>query len=101
MQSQVGNCFIEYIWTAHGTRPPQILERFPFWSAEPRCEYFRSLAHAGVNSLYRPDHMTSRQIEVEGTIQEVFPEAVRIVDEGGNELCRWTVEDEYDEIRHH
>lgn len=101
MQSQVGNCFIESIWQACGTSQPEILERYPFWAAEPNAEYFRGLAHAGVNSLYRPDHMTPRQILVEGTVKEVFPEAVRIVDQDGKELCRWTTADEYDEIQHH
>lgn len=100
MHSQVGNCFVEYIWPSHGTGTPEILERFPFWAAEPKAEFFRSLAHAGVNSLYRSDHLTPRQIVVEGAIKEVFPEAVRIVDQAGNELCRWTVEDEYEEIKH-
>jgi hypothetical protein len=101
MQTRVGKCFVEYIWAAHGTRPPEILERFPFWSAEPSCEYFRGLAHAGIPSLYRPDHMTAREIMVDGVPTEVFPEAVRIVDEDGNELCRWTSDEEYDEIQHH
>lgn len=101
MQSQVGNCFIEYIWPARGTSRPEVLERFPFWSAEPKAEYFRGLAHAGVNSLYRPDHLPPRPIMVEGAVKQVFPEAVRIVNEDGIELCRWTLDEEYEEIRHH
>lgn len=101
MHSQVGNCFVEYIWPAHGTRTLEVLERFPFWSAEPNAEYFRSLAHAGLNSLYRPDQLPSREIIVEGAVKHVFPEAVRIVDQDGVELCRWTIDEEYEEIRHH
>lgn len=101
MQTQLGNCFVEYIWPAHGSGPPEVLERFPFWSSEPSAEYFRGLAHAGVPSLYRPDHLPAREIIVDGEPKEVFPEAVRIVDQDGNELCRWTVEEEYEEIQHH
>jgi hypothetical protein len=101
MTPQLGNCFIEYIWPAHGAGTPEVLERFPFWSTDPKCEYFRSLAHAGLNSLYRPDHLPSREIIVEGTVKQVFPEAVRIVDQDGVELCRWTNDEEYEEIQHH
>jgi len=101
MQARVGNCFVEYIWAGHGTRSPEVLERFPFWSAEPTADYFRELAHSGIPSLYRPDHLTAREIIVDGVAKEVFPEAVRIVDEEGHELCRWTSFDEYDEIQHH
>jgi hypothetical protein len=101
MQTRLGDCFVEYIWAAHGTRAPEVLERYPFWSAEPSVEYFRSLAHAGIPCLYRADHLTAHEILVDGARKEVFPEAVRIVDQDGNELCRWTSDDEYEEIRHH
>jgi hypothetical protein len=101
MQTRVGNCFVEYIWPAHGRPAPEVLERFPFWSAEPSAEYFRGLAHAGIPCLYRPDHLSPREIMVDGSPKQVFPEAVRIVDQDGNELCRWTALDEYEEIRHH
>ncbi len=101
MQTKLGNCFVEYIWPAQGRPTPEVLERFPFWAAEPTAEYFRGLAHAGIPCLYRPDHLTARTILVDGERKEVFPEAVRIVDEEGHELCRWTSIDEYEEIRHH
>ncbi len=101
MQTRLGNCFVEYIWTAHGTHAPEVLEKYPFWSADPSVAYFRGLAHAGIPCLYRPDHLSAREIMVDGAPQEVFPEAVRIVDQDGHELCRWTSDDEYEEIRHH
>lgn len=101
MQSQVGNCFIEYIWPARGTSNPEVLDRFPFWSAEPDVHYFRNLAHAGVRSFYRSDHPHADEIYVEGSLRKAVPEAVRIVDQDGREICRWTYPDEYDEIQHH
>jgi hypothetical protein len=99
--TRVGNCFVEYIWPAQGRRAPEVLDRYPFWSAEPSVDYFRGLAHAGIPSLYRPEHWTAHEITVDGQLKTVFPEAVRIVDETGNELCRWTSLDEYEEIRRH
>ncbi|WOJ90317.1 hypothetical protein RZS28_03185 [Methylocapsa polymorpha] len=99
MQSQVGSRFIEYIWPAQGTGAPEVLERFPFWSSAPSVGYFRSLAHAGVRSFYRTDHPHSEQILVEGSSRTVFPEAVRVVDQDGKEICRWTTEDEYEELQ--
>ena len=100
MQSPVGNCFIEYIWPASGTRPPEVLERFPFWSPEPDANYFRGLAHAGIRSFYRADHRKPEQIVVDGHSKEVSAEAVRLVDQDGKEICRWTAEDEYEELSH-
>jgi hypothetical protein len=99
MQSHVGSRFIEYIWPARGSGAPEVLERFPFWSSEPSVEYFRSLAHAGVRSFYRLDHPHSEQISVGGSSLMVFPEAVRIVDQDGAEICRWTTADEYEELQ--
>lgn len=99
MQSPVGSCFIEYIWPARGASTPEVLERFPFWSSEPNVEYFRSLAHAGIRSFYRMDHPHSDQIWVGGALKNVFPEAVRVVDQDGKEICRWTTSDEYEELQ--
>jgi hypothetical protein len=99
MQTQVGNCFVEYIWPAHGTTTPEVLGRFPFWSSEPNVEYFRSLAHAGVKSFYRVDHHNLEQMSVDGS-HRVFAAAVRIVDQDGKEICRWTTEDEFEEVQH-
>jgi hypothetical protein len=100
MQSPVGNCFIEYIWSASGTRAPEILERFPFWSPEPHADYFRGLAHAGVPSFYGAAHRKPEQIVVDGLTREVTAEAVRLVDQDGKEICRWTAADEYEELSH-
>lgn len=99
MHSQVGSRFIEYIWTARGGAAPEVLERLPFWSSDPSARYFRALAHAGVKTFYRADHPHSEQILVEGASRTVFPEAVRIVDQDGKEICRWTTADEYEEIQ--
>jgi|GEM_PF-1626556 hypothetical protein len=98
MQSAVGNCFIEYIWPGRGTSHPEVLERYPFWCSEPHVDYFRSLAHAGIRSFYRGDHPKRECIEVAGSPKEVTAEAVRLVDRDGNEICRWTAEDEYEEL---
>lgn len=98
MHSPVGNCFIEYIWSASGTRAPEILERFPFWSPEPDADYFRGLAHAGVPSFYGAAHRKPEQIVVDGLTREVTAEAVRLVDQDGKEICRWTAADEYEEL---
>ena len=100
MHSPVGNCFIEYIWSASGTRAPEILERFPFWSPEPVADYFRGLAHAGVPSFYGAAHRKPEQIVVDGLTREVTAEAVRLVDQDGKEICRWTAADEYEELSH-
>jgi len=97
MQSPVGNCFIEYIWPARGSSP-EVLERFPFWSPEPDVDYFRSLAHAGIRSFYRTDHPKREQILVDGTAKEVTAEAVRLVDQDGKEICRWTAAEEYEDL---
>jgi hypothetical protein len=98
MQSSAGNCFVEYIWPGRGTSTPEVLERFPFWSGEPHVDYFRCLAHAGIRSFYRADHPKREQVWVAGTLKEVMPEAVRLVDESGKEICRWTVADEWEEL---
>jgi hypothetical protein len=98
MQTTVGNCFIEYIWPGRGTSTPEVLERYPFWSGEPHVDYFRSLAHAGIRSFYRGDHPKREHIEVGGAPKEVIAEAVRLVDQDGREICRWTAEDEYEEL---
>jgi len=45
------------------------------------------------------DHPHSEQILVEGSSRTVFPEAVRVVDQEGKEICRWTTADEYDELQ--
>lgn len=100
MHSSVGNCFIEYIWPASKARAPEILERYPFWSPEPDADYFRCLAHAGIRSFYRADHRKPEPIIVDGTPKEVTAEAVRLVDQDGNEICRWTAADEYEELSH-
>ncbi|HET6376844.1 MAG TPA: hypothetical protein VFG05_00820 [Methylocella sp.] len=98
MHSSMGNCFIEYIWPGRGTSTPEVLARFPFWSPEPHVDYFRSLAHAGIRSFYRAEHPRAEQIEVGGKVKEVTAEAVRLVDENGKEICRWTAADEYEEL---
>jgi hypothetical protein len=98
MRSPVGNCFIEYIWPGRGTSTPEVLERFPFWTPELHVDYFRSLAHAGIRSFYRAEHPRPEQISVGGVVKEVTPEAVRLVDQNGKEICRWTAEDEYEEL---
>ncbi|MCI0468077.1 MAG: hypothetical protein L0Y57_13940 [Beijerinckiaceae bacterium] len=98
MQSRTGNCFIEYIWPGRGTSTPQVLDRYPFWSGEPHVDYFRSLAHAGIRSFYRQEHPKIEQISAGGSLKEVTPEAVRLVDQDGKEICRWTAEDEYEEL---
>lgn len=98
MRSSAGNCFIEYIWPGRGTSAPEVLERFPFWSAEPHVDYFRCLAHAGIRSFYRSGCPKREQIRVGGSLKEVTPEAVRLVDQEGKEICRWTAADEYEEL---
>ncbi|MBO0734895.1 MAG: hypothetical protein J2P49_11395 [Methylocapsa sp.] len=98
MQSQTGNCFIEYIWPGRGTPNPEVLDRFPFWSGEPHVDYFRSLAHAGIRSFYRGEHPKGEPVLIGGTLKEVRAEAIRLVDEEGHEICRWTAEDEYEEL---
>lgn len=98
MQTSAGNCFIEYIWPGRGTSKPEVLERFPFWSGEPHVDYFRSLAHAGIRTFYGADHPKRGQIWIEGSLKEVTPEAVRLVDQDGHEICRWTAADEYEEL---
>jgi hypothetical protein len=100
MQSSTGNCFIEYIWPGRGTSKPEVLERFPFWSGEPHVDYFRSLAHAGIRTFYGADHPKREHIWIEGSYKEVSPEAVRLVDQDGREICRWTAADEYEEFTH-
>ncbi len=97
MQSPVGNCFIEYIWPARGTSP-KVLERFPFWSPEPDVDYFRSLAHAGIRSFYRAGYPKREQILVDGTEKDVTAEAVRLVDQDGKKICRWTAAEEYEDL---
>ncbi|HUB64601.1 MAG TPA: hypothetical protein VL996_09185 [Methylocella sp.] len=99
MQSPIGHCFIEYIWPARGPRP-EVLERFPFWSPERDVAYFRGLAHAGIRNFYRGDHPKREQILVDGVSREVTAQAVRLVDENGREMCRWTASDEYEELSH-
>ena len=98
MQSRTGNCFIEYIWPGRGTSTPEVLEKFPFWSAEPHVDYFRNLAHAGVRSFYRTEHKKAEPLLVGGVVKEVTAEAVRLVDQDGKEICRWTADDEYEEL---
>src|SRR5262249_28729239 len=98
MQSHTGNCFIEYIWPGRGTSTPKILDKFPFWSGEPHVDYFRSLAHAGIRSFYRAKHLKAEPVMVGGAIKEVTAEAVRLVDQDGHDICRWTAEDEYEEL---
>jgi hypothetical protein len=98
MQIQTGSCFIEYIWPGRGTSNPEILKRFPFWSADPHVDYFRSLAHAGIRSFYRAEHPKAEPVVVGGSVQEVTAEAVRLVDQDGHEICRWTADDEYEEL---
>lgn len=98
MHTSAGNCFIEYIWPGRGTSKPEVLERFPFWSGDPHVDYFRSLAHAGIRTFYGADHPKREQIWVEGSPREVTAEAVRLVDQDGREICRWTAEDEYEEL---
>jgi hypothetical protein len=98
MQSPIGNCFIEYIWPASGTRTPEILERFPFWSPETDTGYFRGLAHAGIRSFYGATHPKREQILVDGVAREVTAEAVRLVDQDGKEICRWTSTEEYEDL---
>ena len=97
MQAPIGNCFIEYIWPAHGASP-EVLERFPFWSPELDTAYFRGLAHAGVRSFYCFGHPKPEQIVVDGLSRKVTAEAVRLVDQDGKEICRWTAADEYEEL---
>jgi hypothetical protein len=98
MHVRTGSCFIEYIWPGRGTSTPEVLERFPFWPPEPHVGYFRSLAHAGIRSFYRAEHPKAEPVWVGGYVKNVTPEAVRLVDEYGNEICRWTAEDEYEEL---
>jgi hypothetical protein len=98
MQAQTGNCFIEYICPGRGTSNPEVLDRFPFWSGERHVDYFRSLAHAGIRSFYRGEHPKGEPVLVGGTLKEVRAEAVRLVDQDGKEICRWTAEDEYEEL---
>src|SRR5438067_2239981 len=100
MKTSTGNCFIEYIWPGRGTSKPEVLERFPFWSGEPHVDYFRSLVHAGIRTFYGADHPKREQIWVEGNLKEVTPAAVRLVDQYGKEICRWTADDEYQEFAH-
>src|ERR1700730_18862518 len=95
MQSRTGNCFIEYIWPGRGTSTPEVLEKFPFWSAEPHVDYFRSLAHAGIRSFYRAEHKKLEPIFVGGAVKEVTAEAVRPVGPGGEEKWRWAQEEEF------
>jgi hypothetical protein len=97
MQSPLGHCFIEYIWPAQGSSP-EVLERFPFWSPEQDIDYFRGLAHVGVRSFYRAEHPGRTQIIVDGASREVSAEAVRLVDQNGKEMCRWTAAQEYEEL---
>lgn len=98
MPAPIGNCFIEYIWAASGTRAPEVLERYPFWSPEADAAYFRSLAKAGVRSFYGAAHPKPEHIVVDGVEKDVTAEAVRLVDQDGRELCRWTAADEYDDL---
>ena len=97
MQSPLGNCFIEYIWPARGASS-EVLERFPFWSPELDVDYFRGLAHVGIRSFYRAEHPRRAQIIVDGAWREVSAEAVRLVDQDGKEICRWTAAEEYEEL---
>jgi hypothetical protein len=96
MQSPLGYCF-EYIWPARGASP-EVLERFPFWSPEQDVDYFRGLAHVGIRSFYRAEHLRRAQIIVDGASREVSAEAVRLVDLDGKEICRWTAAEEYEEL---
>lgn len=98
MQSPIGNCFIEYIWQARGASQPEVLERFPFWAPEPGVDYFRGLAHAGIRSFYGAGHPKPEQIVVDGASREVTAEAVRLVDQDGKEICRWTAAEEYEDL---
>jgi hypothetical protein len=100
MNSSAGDCFVEYIWPGRGSSSPEVLERFPFWSGEPHVDYFRSLAHAGIRTFYGASHPKREQIWVAGALREVTPEAVRLVDQNGKEICRWTADDEYEELVH-
>jgi len=90
----IGSYFIEYIWSRRGTSTPEVLDRFPFWSSEPNVRYLRNLAHVGIRSFYRMDRPISAQIPINGSLRRVFPPAVRLVDQEGKEICRWTAADE-------
>jgi hypothetical protein len=92
MQSPVGNCFTR-AWNE-----PRSPRTFPFWSLEPDVDYFRSLAHAGIRSFYRAEHPKREQIVVNGSPKEVIAEAVRLVNQDGKEICRWTAAEEYNEL---
>ncbi|WP_156898173.1 hypothetical protein [Methylocapsa acidiphila] len=99
MHTRVGNCFIEYIRPAQGT--PEVLHRFPFWSGEPNANYFRSLAEAGVKSFYRAAPPNVGELWRENSRKKIYPEAVRIVNDDGVELCRWTADDEFESVQLH
>lgn len=98
MQSPLGNCFVEYIWPAQGAEAPEVLEKYPFWASEPSAGYFRSLSKLGLKSFYRADRPHQEEILVHGAKRKVVPEAVRLVDEEGKELGRWTFTEEYEDL---
>lgn len=68
---------------------------YTFWCQEPSIGYFRQLARVALRSFWKV---------VDGSLEPVIsrqplPEVIVVEDEGGNESCRWSLEDEMRELR--
>jgi hypothetical protein len=90
MPYAAGNYRIEYCLKAEGAR---VLDVFPStWSA-PSLGDFIALAQMGLRTYWRVEGGALRPMH-KATSKYSLPELVRVVAENGEEICRWSVDDE-------
>jgi hypothetical protein len=68
---------------------------YAFWCQDPSVGHFRQLARVALRGFWKV---------VDGSLEPVIarqplPEVIVIEDEGGNESCRWSLEDEMRELQ--
>jgi hypothetical protein len=84
---RAGTYRIQYHRFKRGGEP---ISTFVFWSHQPSIGYFMEMARVALRSFWKAD---------DGSLQPIIPrqrlpELIVITSEAGDEICRWSLEDE-------
>lgn len=71
------------------------INTFSFWCQDPSIGYFRQAARVALRSFWRTHDGTLEPV----ISRQPLPELVIVEDEHGEEVCRWSLEDEIRELQ--
>jgi hypothetical protein len=91
MSFQVGNYSVDHCKLTGEAA----FDRYPFWSSDPSIGYFMGLAQAGIRAYWRNEDGALTPIQSRRPI----PELIKITDDRGTEICRWSITDELRSVR--